>query len=434
MPRRPVGLSLPVGTIKQFGQTVERDAPLLEKRFQLGEMLGQGSHATVRKITKRGNATPGAVALITKTYKTDDEEMVNIANREFQILRLVRGHPNVMQCREILIDTPHGRVDLILRMAPGISLSSLVSNEGHLNEDRARPILEGLLRALLWCHSKRVVHRDVKPDNILVDENGERGTGAVLCDFNTACCLGRDCSDALAGGATPTGTVDWLSPECANTTCPGEMVDIWAAGLCLHYMLAGRLPWSGKSWSAVMQSVKSVGEIEPPAGTTEEAADLLRGLLQKDLSARLLVCGALAHAWFSLSLPALNELLFADDQIIPVGDAATLCIPQSAQDTNHGQDRPMRVSFQVAATSRHSKQKPIVNEFGMTSSQTQANAGYPQINGLNDASAELSRKPRSLFQGKHNRRTKRSKTIHGTIRQDDSPLSDEAVADTSQPQ
>lgn len=424
MPRRPAGLSLPVGVIKQVGQ-LERDVPLLEKRFQLGEILGQGTCATVRKITKRGNATPGGVALITKTYKTDDEEIVNIANREFQILRLVRGHPNVMQCREIVVDTLNGRVDLILRMAPGISLSSLVSKEGRLNEDRARPILECLLKALLWCHSKRVVHRDVKPDNILVNEDGDRGTNAVLCDFNTACCLGRDCTDALAGGVTPTGTVDWLSPECANTTCPGEMVDIWAAGLCLQYMLAGRLPWSGKSWSAIMQCVKSVGEIEPPAGITEEAADLLRRLLQKDVASRLLVCGALAHAWCKLSLPTLNDLLFADEQLIPVGNAATLCVPQSAQDTNGGQRGPMRVSFQVAATSRHSKHKQVVYGFGMTSSENHGSSG------LNDASVALSRRPRSPPQDKSSsRRTKRSKTIHGTI---NSSISDEIGADIVQP-
>lgn len=411
MPRRPAGLSLPLGVIKKVGQ---RDVPLLEKRFQVGEVIGQGTFTTVRKVTKQGNATPGGVSFITKTYKTDDEEMVSIANREFQVLKLVRGHPNVMHCKEILVDAPNGRVDLLLRMAPGISLSSLVSNEGRLNEERARPILVGLLKALLWCHSRRVVHRDVKPDNIVVNEEGENGPGVVLCDFNTACCLGRDCSDPLAGGVTPTGTPDWLSPECANTGCPGEMVDVWAAGLCLQYMLAGFLPWSNQSYSAILKSVQSVTKIEPPTGISEEAVDLLQSLLQRDVASRMLVCGALAHGWCKLFLPALNELLFAEEQYIPLGTASTLCLQHSLEDNSDRRHSPMRVSFQVAATSRHLNQKRV-SDFGMTSNEADSSASHSHVNGVSEVALALSRRPKSLGHDGHVRRTKRAKTINASV-------------------
>lgn len=411
MPRRPVGLALPEGVIKKIAP---REGPLIENRFQLGEILGQGAFTTVRKVSKQGNATPGGAPLITKTYKTDDEEMINIAKREFEVLRLVRGHPNIMQCKDILVDTQHSRVDLIFRLAPGISLSRLVSDKGCLNEDRARPILIGLLQALLWCHSRRVVHRDVKPDNIVVDEERENGPSVILCDFNTACCLGRGCSDHLAGGVTPTGTVEWLSPECANCACPGEMVDVWAAGLCLYYMLVGSLPWSGKSWSAMMKSVQSVKEIElgPLGETSEKARDLLQSLLQRDVVSRMLVCGALSHSWCQIPLSALNELLFAEDQYVPVGTASTLCLQGSAEDadcTRHS--CPMRVSFQVAATCRHSHASQGSDSFGMTPDADHESGGSPHANGVSEVSSALSIRNYSSERDSL-RRNKRAKTIN----------------------
>lgn len=413
MPRRPIGLALPAGIIKK---AAPHEGPLLEKRFELGEILGQGAFATVRKVTKQGNATPGGAPLITKTYKTNDEEMINIANREFQVLRLVRGHPNVMQCKEIIVDTPNGRVDLVLRLAPGISLSRLVSEKGRLNEDQSRPILVGLLQALLWCHSRRVVHRDVKPDNIIVDEARAGGTGVVLCDFNTACCLGRNCSDDLAGGVTPTGmatfAVGLMSRELANCGCPGEMVDVWAAGLCLYYMLAGPLP-SGKGWSAMLKSVRSAEEIdlETLAGISEEALDLVQSLLRRDVVSRMLVCGALAHAWCKISLPTLNELLFADERYVPMGTASTLCLQASPEEADGRRHGPMRVSFQAVATHRHSDNREGVSNFGMTPDVDLENGGYQQANGVSEVSSALSTRSRTSEMSSM-RRFKRARTVN----------------------
>lgn len=83
-------------------------------------------------------------------------------------------------------------------------------------------------------------------------------------------------------------------------------------------MLVGSVPWSGKSWSAIFQGLKSFERIDPPAGVSEEAADLLRNLLQKDAASRLLVCGALTHPWCKLSQKTLSELLVAGEAISSV--------------------------------------------------------------------------------------------------------------------
>lgn len=386
--RRPVGLALPVGVIKNV---VPRAEPLLERHFELGEILGQGASSTVRRVSKRGNhATPGGGLLVAKTYRTNDEEIVNVAKREFQILKLLGSHPNVMTCEDIVVDSPRGRVDLVLHEAPGISLTRLVSDDGPLSEDRARPILIGLLKALLRCHSRRVVHRDVKADNILVNEEDNGGVGVVLCDFNTAYCLGKDCDDSLAGGATPTGTVDWLSPECANNDCTGEMVDVWAAGLCLYYMLAGSLPWR-----SMLDVVKSAEDIEPPPGISEEAMDLLRSLLQRDVESRMLVCGALAHPWCKLSHETLDELFFAG--------------------VDADQDDPCskRVSFRMAATGRHCNKEPGLDKFGMISAEDPGCDGCEQVNGLSEDSSVCT-EARIPSQEEHGKRFKRNKTIHAS--------------------
>lgn len=288
------------------------ELPLLQRRFEVGSALGQGCASVVRHV-KRRDAPLGSAPLVVKTYRTEDPEMVAVAQREFQMLLLLRGHPNVLMGDEILEDQDRGRVHLVMRLAPGHTLSTIVARDGPLTEERARPILVGLLRALHWCHSHRVVHRDVKPENLCVDESSDasRPTGVVLCDFNIAARLGTDASqDFLAGGCTPTGTRAYLAPEMAEgTSSAGEMTDLWGAGLCLYLMLSGRLPGSVPNWHKVVTEMSGSEKLKLPSGISREAADLLQRLLSRKVETRALLVGALAHPWCQLDSAEIQRLV-----------------------------------------------------------------------------------------------------------------------------
>jgi len=150
----------------------------------------------------------------------------------------------------------------------------------------------GLLRAIQFCHERRVQHRDVKPDNLMVEPDGSK---VVLIDFNSAVMAGaRDVADLLAGGLTPTGTtgaMEHVAPELLSFRSAGELVDLWGAGICLYFMLAGKLP----------KNQNDMSEPIPLPPSSEDAQQLMAGLLLPSPVSRWMAKEALFHPWCELS-------------------------------------------------------------------------------------------------------------------------------------
>jgi|Transcript_58121 serine/threonine protein kinase len=268
-------------------------SPVVEEKYELHEVLGQGSVAVVRRATRCGSHEQFAV----KTMKSDDPEVLLIAERECHLLKKLR-HPNIVQIVELIVDKAASRLDIVMSLAGGRRLDVLVKNDGHMTEDVARPLFAQLLHAVHHCHSHRVCHRDIKPENIVITEiprereDDHRSQSLVLMDFNAAC---------GGGGLTPTGTKPYMSPEAWRThALYNEMTDLWSCGVCLYFMLAGYLPWVGERMDVLALEVSSF-PIRLPAGLSSEALALLAGLLCRDVTQRLLVAAALAHPWCRLS-------------------------------------------------------------------------------------------------------------------------------------
>lgn len=267
--------------------------PLIEQRYEFGEWLGRGSSGVVRGARLREGAQE-APALAIKTYNNMEFEF--IVHREFEILKRLRGHPNIMQCVDLIVDQDHGRIDLVLRQVHSCSLHTLVERKGRMLEAQARLVEVGLLRAIQFCHERRVAHRDVKPANLMVEDN--LNPNVTLIDFNTAVVLGNvHQTDELAGGLTPTGTRAFMAPETVNLASMGEMVDLWGAGLILYFMLTSKIPWIHGAQELLLN--------EKPMPTlpksSEGAAELLEGLLQKSQMSRWMAKAALTHPWCQLS-------------------------------------------------------------------------------------------------------------------------------------
>lgn len=287
--------------------------PIVEERYDLHEVLGQGSVAVVRRATLCGSNEQYAV----KTMKSDDPEVLLIAERECLLLKRLQ-HPNIVRIVELIVDKAAHRLDIVMSLVTGRRLDVLVKSDGHMAEHTARPLFTQLLHAVHHCHSHRVCHRDIKPENIVVvekpkeREDDSRYHSLVLMDFNAAC---------GGGGLTPTGTKPYMSPEAWRThALYNEMTDLWSCGVCLYFMLAGYLPWVTERTHILELEVSSF-PIRLPAGLSSEALALLSGLLCRDVNQRLLVGAALAHPWCKLSTGEIMNVFSGEsdesDDIVP---------------------------------------------------------------------------------------------------------------------
>ena len=149
-------------------------------------------------------------------------------------------HPNVIPIH--FIGEDQGRHFFVMPYIEGESLAARLSRQGRLSVDEALPIVDDLLSGLAAAHAQGLVHRDIKPGNILLEAPSGR---AVVADFGLVKSLGD------AGGRTATGvvlgTVDYMAPEQSRGRTVDHRCDLYAVGVLLYQMLSGRLPFAADS-------------------------------------------------------------------------------------------------------------------------------------------------------------------------------------------
>lgn len=196
--------------------------------YDVCETIGQGSAAVVYRALCRSSGEQVAL----KVVRATDEEEVARARAEFCLLQSLQ-HPGIVRAIDFHV-RPECTV-LALSLHSGKPLGSALRQlpEKKLTETIAhRPFVQ-LLRALDYLHQRRILHRDVKPGNVMVSSDF---SDAQLVDFNIA--------HNLKHGAalSPRCTLKYAAPEVLKGGSPSERSDIWGAGLCLHLMLFGRCP------------------------------------------------------------------------------------------------------------------------------------------------------------------------------------------------
>jgi len=202
------------------------------------QLIGRGSTGKVYRAQRCSDAQVVALKLMTAM----DDDMLNCRRQEFEVLRGL-SHPNIVQGLEFF--SFPGSAVVVLSYHPGSTLTKAVQEaEGAcLPEWQAQHLFCKLLSAIDYLHQRQIAHRDLKSDNVLVSEDVRELT---LADFSTA-------SVASAGESlTMTGTQEWSAPEVLDwEATPDEKNDIWGAGLCLNFMLAGELPRRMVDFSSV---------------------------------------------------------------------------------------------------------------------------------------------------------------------------------------
>lgn len=210
--------------------------PDLPPRFQIVAKLGQGGMATV--YLARDLTAHNQVALkVLFPHLRDDELVVERFRREIAAVRRI-GHKNVISIFD-LIETER-LLCLVLEHHPGLDLKQLIRRRGPLPQAEVVCIADQVLQGLAVAHQQGVVHRDIKPHNILVSDDGV----ARIADFGLARV------DDLLGVTTHTmtlGTPEYLPPELLSSPVVDGRADIYSLGVTLFEALTGRLPFRASS-------------------------------------------------------------------------------------------------------------------------------------------------------------------------------------------
>ncbi|XP_061351972.1 serine/threonine-protein kinase PEPKR2-like [Gastrolobium bilobum] len=200
------------------------------------------------------------------------------------------GHPGVVTLLAVYeeADCSH----LVMELCSGGKLVDQMFREGTCSEQRAANILKEVMLVIKYCHDMGVVHRDIKPENILLTASGE----IKLADFGLAMRISK--------GQNLTGLVGspaYVAPEVLLGRY-SEKADIWSAGVLLHALLIGFLPFKGDSQEAVFEAIKN-SKLEFQTGMWESiskpARDLVGRMLTRDISARITADEVLRHPWIS---------------------------------------------------------------------------------------------------------------------------------------
>lgn len=272
------GLKRKIGCIDAATRTGRKKK--IEQDYYLGATIGKGKFGSVRMCRSK---TSGEV-FACKTLSKGEEAV----HREVEIMQHLSGHASVVTLKAVYEDA--GSFYLVMEFCSGGRLLDQMARERQYSEHRAANILKELILVIKYCHDMGVVHRDIKPDNVLLTSSGS----LKLADFGLAVRIldGQSLSGVV-------GTPAYVAPEVLAGEY-SEKVDIWSAGVLLHALLVGILPFHGGTLEAVFESIKTV-DLDLDSGlwksVSQPARDLLARMLTRDVSTRPSTDEVLRHPW-----------------------------------------------------------------------------------------------------------------------------------------
>lgn len=240
--------------------------------YTLVQEVGHGSFGVVWLAESRTE-----IVTLRRALKLARNEGVDLEafRREARIWVQVSGHTNVLPIIDAFVY--EGQAVIVSEYAPDGSLKKWLRrhNGKAPSVEAAVEMALQILSGLEHLHGQRIVHRDIKPDNILLQCGIPR-----LADFGVACLIN---SDSLS--RTPKGTPAYMAPEAFRNE-RNEQTDIWSVGVILYQMLAGRLPYEGSDYQAMCDAVNGSDPPPLPASVRESTYRVVERALRRDASQR----------------------------------------------------------------------------------------------------------------------------------------------------
>ncbi|WP_243713363.1 serine/threonine-protein kinase [Actinomadura sp. 6K520] len=255
---------------------------LLARRYRLVTQVGRGGMGTVWQAHDEVLGRDVAVKEVILPHGLTDEERTVHHKRTFREARTAArlGHPGVVTVYDVVEED--GRPWIIMELIKARSLDQVIKQDGPLETRRAAEIGRQMLAALHAAHDAGVLHRDVKPSNVLITGTGRMGERAVLTDFGIATASG---DATLTQTGLVMGSPAYIAPERARGRTAGPASDLWSLGVTLYAMLHGKSPFERSEPMAALIAVIS-DEPDPPE-KGGRLIPVIEGLLRKNPAERM---------------------------------------------------------------------------------------------------------------------------------------------------
>ncbi|XP_063101135.1 serine/threonine-protein kinase 36 isoform X3 [Cavia porcellus] len=261
-------------------------------KYHVLEMIGEGSFGRVYKGRKKYSAQVVALKFIPKLGRTE-KELRNL-QREIEIMQGLR-HPNIVHMldsfetdKEVVVVTDYAEGELF----------QILEDDGKLPEEQVQAIAAQLVSALYYLHSHRILHRDMKPQNILLAKGG----GIKLCDFGFARAMSTNTMVLTSIKGTPL----YMSPELVEERPYDHTADLWSVGCILYELAVGTPPFYTTSIFQLVNLIRK-DPVRWPPSISPCFKNFLQGLLTKDPQQRLSWPDLLHHPFIAGRVTIITE-------------------------------------------------------------------------------------------------------------------------------
>ncbi|XP_001371323.1 serine/threonine-protein kinase SIK2 isoform X1 [Monodelphis domestica] len=268
--------------------------------YDIEGTLGKGNFAVVKLGRHRITKTEVAIKIIDKSQL----DAVNLEKiyREVQIMKML-DHPHIIKLYQVM--ETKSMLYLVTEYAKNGEIFDYLANHGRLSESEARRKFWQILSAVDYCHSRKIVHRDLKAENLLLDNN----MNIKIADFGFG--------NFFKSGeplATWCGSPPYAAPEVfEGQQYEGPQLDIWSMGVVLYVLVCGALPFDGPTLPILRQRVLE-GRFRIPYFMSEDCEHLIRRMLVLDPSKRLTIAQIKEHKWMLVEVPIQRPVLYPQEQ------------------------------------------------------------------------------------------------------------------------